>query len=173
MYCIAHGFLRHSMIATLSAEKPQTEETISTAKFAQRVALVQNKAEINEERDPKLVIKRLKAEIKELKGELAFLRKGGSDDGEMDLTQTELNHLRSKVRSLHSWPFFFFVTAWLAEERWNERTFESSPSRTTIVTVCCFFLCYFCAMLTACFCRIPIGESVSGGPGRDCGSVAR
>ena len=51
------GNCKTTMIATLSAEKPQTEETISTAKFAQRVALVQNKAEINEERDPKLVIK--------------------------------------------------------------------------------------------------------------------
>jgi len=94
------GNCKTSMIATLSAEKPQTEETISTAKFAQRVALVHNKAEINEERDPKLVIKRLKAEIKDLKSELSFLRKGGGEDGEeMDLTQTELNHLRNKIRA--------------------------------------------------------------------------
>ena len=90
------GNCKTSMIATFSAEKAQTEETISTAKFAQRVALVQNKAQINEERDPKLVIRRLKEEIKQLKSELSFLRNDSGDD-DTELTQTELNHLKKKI----------------------------------------------------------------------------
>ena len=52
-----------TMIATVSAEKAQTEESISTCRFAQRVALVQNEAVINEEVDPASVIQRLKAEV--------------------------------------------------------------------------------------------------------------
>lgn len=38
----------------------QTGESVSTCKFAQRVARVSNRAEVNEEQDPRLVIKRLK-----------------------------------------------------------------------------------------------------------------
>ncbi len=101
------GNCKTSMIATLSAEKAQTEETLSTAKFAMRVALVLNKAEVNEEKDPKLVIKRLKAEVKELKGEISFLKQqqqqGGENSGDPELTQTELNHLRMKVRRGRYW----------------------------------------------------------------------
>ena len=40
------------MIATISPEVRQTEESISTCQFAQRVALVENTAEINEEMEP-------------------------------------------------------------------------------------------------------------------------
>lgn len=51
-----------SMIATCAVERGNIDETISTCRFSQRVALVKNEAIVNEELDPKLV----KANIKEL-----------------------------------------------------------------------------------------------------------
>ena len=44
-----------SMIATCSIEKANIDESISTCRFAQRVALIKNDATLNEEVDPKLV----------------------------------------------------------------------------------------------------------------------
>ena len=44
-----------SMIATCAVERANIDETISTCRFSQRVALVKNEAIINEELDPKLV----------------------------------------------------------------------------------------------------------------------
>ena len=51
-----------SMIATCAIERTNIDETISTCRFSQRVALVKNEAIINEELDPKLV-KPLKLEV--------------------------------------------------------------------------------------------------------------
>jgi kinesin family member 6/9 len=56
-----------------------TQESISTCRFAQRVALISNIAQINEEVDPKLVIARLKREIVRLKAELAIARGEAGD----------------------------------------------------------------------------------------------
>ena len=53
-----------AMIATISVEKSHIDESISTCRFAQRVAMIVNNATLNEELDPELVIKNLKAEIK-------------------------------------------------------------------------------------------------------------
>lgn len=44
-----------SMIATCAIERANIDETISTCRFSQRVALVKNEAIVNEELDPKLV----------------------------------------------------------------------------------------------------------------------
>ena len=44
------------------------------ARFAQRVSLIKNRATINEDMDPSLVIKRLKTEILSLREEIAFLK---------------------------------------------------------------------------------------------------
>ena len=44
-----------SMVATCSVEKGSIDESISTCRFAQRVALIKNDATLNEELDPKLV----------------------------------------------------------------------------------------------------------------------
>ena len=76
-----------SMIATISGEEKNLEESISTCKFAQRVAMVKNDANVNEEVDPNLVIRRLKAEITQLKEEIAFLKGEGDDGGENDLSE--------------------------------------------------------------------------------------
>jgi kinesin family member 6/9 len=51
------------MVATVSGEAEQVEESISTCKFAQRVALVKNSAVVNEDLDPTLMIARLKVSL--------------------------------------------------------------------------------------------------------------
>ena len=48
------------------------ERTFS--RFAQRVSLIKNRATVNEDLDPSLVIKRLKAEILTLREEVGFLK---------------------------------------------------------------------------------------------------
>ena len=62
-----------TMIATCSVEKKNLDESISTCRFAQRVALIKNDAVLNEELDPKLLIIRLKKEVAQLKEEIAML----------------------------------------------------------------------------------------------------
>lgn len=48
------------------------QESISTCRFAQRVAMIKNDVMLNEELDPKLMIAKLKREIQQLKEELAL-----------------------------------------------------------------------------------------------------
>ncbi|NXG73261.1 KIF6 protein, partial [Baryphthengus martii] len=62
-----------TMIATLSMDKRNIDESISTCRFAQRVALIKNDAVLNEEIDPRLMVIQLKKEIQELKDELALV----------------------------------------------------------------------------------------------------
>ncbi|NXX91249.1 KIF6 protein, partial [Centropus bengalensis] len=62
-----------TMIATLSIDKRNIDESISTCRFAQRVALIRNEAVLNDEVDPRLMIIQLKKEIQELKDELALV----------------------------------------------------------------------------------------------------
>ncbi|XP_064504537.1 kinesin-like protein KIF6 isoform X3 [Pseudopipra pipra] len=49
------------------------QESISTCRFAQRVALIKNEAVLNEEIDPRLMIVQLKKEIQDLKDELELV----------------------------------------------------------------------------------------------------
>ncbi|KAG5461110.1 MAG: hypothetical protein BJ554DRAFT_6747, partial [Olpidium bornovanus] len=58
------------------------QESISTCRFAQRVALISNNATLNEELDPRLVIARLKRQIAQLKAELALARGEANLDGD-------------------------------------------------------------------------------------------
>eukprot|EP00106_Octopus_bimaculoides_P018397 XP_014785839.1 PREDICTED: kinesin-like protein KIF6 isoform X2 [Octopus bimaculoides] len=76
-----------SMIATCAVDKNNIDESISTCRFAQRVALIKNEAILNEEFDPKLMISKLKKEVNQLKEELA-LRTG--DIREDELTSEEI-----------------------------------------------------------------------------------
>ena len=55
--CSLGGNCMTSMIATCAIERANIDETISTCRFSQRVALVKNEAIVNEELDPKLVCK--------------------------------------------------------------------------------------------------------------------
>lgn len=85
------------MIATISPEAKQTDESISTCHFATRVALVKNVAYINEDLEPELVIRRLKTEVKRLREEVKFLK---SEKGEDETLQDEqIEELKQSIRT--------------------------------------------------------------------------
>ena len=98
------GNCKTVMVATINPEACHTDESVSTCRFAQRVALIQNEAKLNEQVDPALVVKRLKAEIKALQGEVAYLREqlgqgeGGSKDAGGELQEHEIRRLREYVQ---------------------------------------------------------------------------
>ncbi|NXI51135.1 KIF6 protein, partial [Chloroceryle aenea] len=79
-----------TMIATLSIDKRNIDESISTCRFAQRVALIKNEAVLNEEIDPRLMVIQLKKEIQELKDELALVT---GEQRTSELSQEELLRL--------------------------------------------------------------------------------
>uniref|UniRef100_A0A663LLN8 Kinesin-like protein n=1 Tax=Athene cunicularia TaxID=194338 RepID=A0A663LLN8_ATHCN len=83
-----------TMIATLSIDKRNIDESISTCRFAQRVALIKNEAVLNEEIDPRLV--RLKKEIQELKDELALVT---GKQRTSELSQEELLQLDELIEA--------------------------------------------------------------------------
>ncbi|KAJ3025970.1 UNVERIFIED_CONTAM: Kinesin- protein 6 [Siphonaria sp. JEL0065] len=85
-----------TMIATVAPEDELIEESISTCRFAQRVALISNVAKLNEEVDPKLVIARLKREIQRLKAELAIAR-GETGDMNSALPDYEKEKVKQAV----------------------------------------------------------------------------
>ncbi|XP_036928363.1 kinesin-like protein KIF6 isoform X2 [Acanthopagrus latus] len=85
-----------TMIATLAVEKRNLDESISTCRFAQRVALIKNEAILNEELDPTLVIARLKREVQSLKEELAMVT--GEQKNEK-LTVEEIQKLEELVKA--------------------------------------------------------------------------
>ncbi|KAK9868874.1 hypothetical protein WJX84_006396 [Apatococcus fuscideae] len=99
------GNCRTVMIANITAQHEMLDESISTCRFAQRVALVANQASdaaccmvtINEDIDPDVVIKRLKVENRELKDELRMLRGEGEDRG--PLTADEIERVTTQARS--------------------------------------------------------------------------
>ncbi|KAJ3105594.1 Kinesin- protein 6 [Phlyctochytrium planicorne] len=74
------GNCRTTMIATVAPEDELMDESISTCRFAQRVALISNLAHVNEEVDPRLLIAKLRREIVRLKAELAIARGESSDE---------------------------------------------------------------------------------------------
>ncbi|CAG5118969.1 unnamed protein product [Candidula unifasciata] len=69
-----------AMIATISMEPENLGESISTCRFAQRVARIANNARRNEEVDDKTVIKRLKHKVANLEHELSVLRSKGMSE---------------------------------------------------------------------------------------------
>ncbi|XP_063958101.1 kinesin-like protein KIF6 [Lytechinus pictus] len=83
-----------TMIATCSVEKKNIDESISTCRFAQRVALIKNDAVLNEELDPKLMIAKLKMEISDLKNQLAMT---SGEQSMEELTQEDIERLQEKV----------------------------------------------------------------------------
>ncbi|KAJ1148073.1 hypothetical protein NDU88_000914 [Pleurodeles waltl] len=85
-----------TMIATLSLEKRNLDESISTCRFAQRVALIKNEAVLNEELDPRLMIARLKKEIQALKDELAMVT---GEQRTEELTAEELLRLEELMKT--------------------------------------------------------------------------
>ncbi|KUF86564.1 hypothetical protein AM588_10002352 [Phytophthora nicotianae] len=88
------GNCKTVMVATVSPEKDQTDESVSTCRFAQRVARVKNDARLNEEVDPSVIIRQLKARVASLEEELAIL-KGDVNEG-AELKDYEMDKLRQK-----------------------------------------------------------------------------
>ncbi|XP_034164034.2 kinesin-like protein KIF6 isoform X1 [Pangasianodon hypophthalmus] len=84
-----------TMIAMVSVDKRNVDESISTCRFAQRVAMIKNEALLNEELDPSLLIIRLKKEIQGLKEELAMVTGEQRSD---DLTQEEIQRIENQLK---------------------------------------------------------------------------
>ncbi|NWT50205.1 KIF6 protein, partial [Erythrocercus mccallii] len=85
-----------TMISTLAMDKRNIDESISTCRFAQRVALIKNEAVLNEEIDPRLMIVQLKKEIQDLKDELALVT---GKQRTSELSQEELLQLDELVET--------------------------------------------------------------------------
>ncbi|XP_047467305.1 kinesin-like protein KIF6 [Mugil cephalus] len=85
-----------TMIATMAVDKRNLDESISTCRFSQRVALIKNEAILNEELDPALLIARLKREVLSLKEELAMVTGQLRDD---QLTVEESQKLEELLRA--------------------------------------------------------------------------
>eukprot|EP00756_Hemistasia_phaeocysticola_P034055 Hpha_TRINITY_DN16502_c0_g3::TRINITY_DN16502_c0_g3_i1::g.135847::m.135847 len=67
------GNCKTTMVATVSPAQDSYAETLSTLKYANRAKNIRNTATINEDVDPKALIRRYEREIKALRGELAGL----------------------------------------------------------------------------------------------------
>ncbi|CAE7541696.1 KIF6 [Symbiodinium sp. CCMP2456] len=89
------GNCKTVMVGTAAIEDRHLEESISTCRFAQRVAAIKNNATINEELDPALLIRRLKKEVAELKDELTLLN---GDENAETLTDEDKKELRNLVQ---------------------------------------------------------------------------
>ncbi|XP_037550496.1 kinesin-like protein KIF6 [Nematolebias whitei] len=85
-----------TMIATLAVDKRNLDESISTCRFAQRVALIKNEAILNEEMDPALLIAQLKREVVSLEEELAMVTGQQRNDR---LTAEEIWKLEELVKA--------------------------------------------------------------------------
>nr|XP_031360088.1 kinesin-like protein KIF6 [Lonchura striata domestica] len=85
-----------TMIAMLAMDKRNIGESISTCRFAQRVALIKNEAVLNEEIDPRLMIVQLKKEIQDLKDELALVT---GKQRTSELSQEELLQLDELIET--------------------------------------------------------------------------
>lgn len=96
------GNCKTSMIATMNPDKAHTDESMSTCRFAQRVAMVSNAVKVNEEVDPQLVIRRLKKEVIELREEIALLK--GADEEAGPISDETAGHIRKMVEQFVSDP---------------------------------------------------------------------
>ncbi|NXR63309.1 KIF6 protein, partial [Rhadina sibilatrix] len=85
-----------TMISTLAMDKRNIDESISTCRFAQRVALIKNEAVLNEEIDPRLMIVQLKKEIQDLRDELALVT---GKQRTSELSQEELLQLDELIET--------------------------------------------------------------------------
>ena len=90
------GNCKTIMIATINPETPHTDESLSTCRFAQRVSLIKNKAFVNEDVDPTVVIQKLKTNVMSLREEVAYL-KGEAGEGDA-LAPLALEELKNACR---------------------------------------------------------------------------
>ncbi|KAJ3043782.1 Kinesin- protein 6 [Rhizophlyctis rosea] len=93
------GNCKTVMVATCAVEDELIDESISTCRFAQRVALIANNAMLNEEMDPQLLIARLKREVARLRAELAIARGENGEDAGEDLPEYEKQrHVQQQIQ---------------------------------------------------------------------------
>jgi kinesin family member 6/9 len=88
------GNSKTEMLACINLNEQYIDESISTCRFAQRVAQIKNIPVINEAQDPYVIISGLKSQVAKLTEELAVLKGDNADD---TLTSEEKASLRSKV----------------------------------------------------------------------------
>ena len=91
------------MIANLSSDFEDVLESLSTCRFAQRVALVKNSAVVNEVVDPGILIQKQKSEIEELKNEIETNR--------IFLPPANLHPLNLVDFIEHNYPYFFTLSS--------------------------------------------------------------
>mmetsp|Transcript_31029 Transcript_31029/g.80829 ORF Transcript_31029/g.80829 Transcript_31029/m.80829 type:complete len:928 (+) Transcript_31029:376-3159(+) len=91
------GNCRTVMVANINPDQSQLDESISTCRFAMRVALVRNQVMLNEEVDPSLIIRRLKQEIRDLREEMRLVKGEAEDRG--PLTPDEIKRLSEQVEA--------------------------------------------------------------------------
>ncbi|XP_030643230.1 kinesin-like protein KIF6 [Chanos chanos] len=84
-----------TMIALVSVDKRNIDESISTCRFAQRVALIKNEAVLNEELDPTLLINNLRKEVQCLKMQLGMVTGQQITD---QLSQQDMQRLEEQVK---------------------------------------------------------------------------
>jgi len=89
------GNCKTKMIATVSAEGEDIYESLSTCRFAKRVAKIQNLVSRNEQVDPGVIIQRLKREVAELKAELAMVK--GGEGVKESLTSEDIDRANKAV----------------------------------------------------------------------------
>ncbi|KAF8303239.1 putative kinesin [Trypanosoma cruzi] len=92
------GNCRTSMLATAHPAAEHLPETISTCRFAQRVAMIRQDAHINEEVDPQLLVRKLKVELQQLRDQLAFYTKDGGGAPDRELSDDEKQRCQEMVR---------------------------------------------------------------------------
>ena len=104
------GNCKTVMVATMHPGLAHTDESISTCRFAQRVAKVTNVAEINEEVDQAALIEKLKQENRKLREE------GGmaDDAAEVQLGPEELASLHAALRAFVRDPDAHATVTWPA-----------------------------------------------------------
>ena len=93
------GNCKTVMIATLSVDRGSVFESVSTCRFSQRVALIENVTSINEQVDPQLMINRLKLQVKSLKQELLIAKGLHLQNGESlpDLEEDEKSKCQQMI----------------------------------------------------------------------------
>eukprot|EP00930_Biecheleria_cincta_P025938 TRINITY_DN18381_c0_g1_i1.p1 TRINITY_DN18381_c0_g1~~TRINITY_DN18381_c0_g1_i1.p1 ORF type:complete len:895 (-),score=181.95 TRINITY_DN18381_c0_g1_i1:46-2730(-) len=91
------GNCKTTMIGCIASEAANLPETISTCRFAQRVAQITNNAKVNEELDPNLLIARLKREVSELKEEVRIAKMSKDGKEPEALTPESVEQCRALV----------------------------------------------------------------------------
>eukprot|EP01138_Halocafeteria_seosinensis_P000681 gb/GECG01000697.1/.p1 GENE.gb/GECG01000697.1/~~gb/GECG01000697.1/.p1 ORF type:complete len:767 (+),score=130.76 gb/GECG01000697.1/:1-2301(+) len=91
------GNCKTAMIATVSAEAENIDESIATCRFANQVANIKNEAYVNEETDPAVMVHQLKDKLAQKDAEIEFLK--GEVGEEKELTEEEIQDLRKRIRS--------------------------------------------------------------------------